>query len=620
MGFGFLVKSKFNEEWDLVSDSNSACEIQIQSGMGFGGRSIKGTPPHAILTKNTTQNQKDAMGMERRRRRRNVNDEDIALYLANKVAKKLKSDTISGYTNESNPFGDSNLVERFIWRKKIQRDVAVEGLSLKRFTPKAEKKRQKQILAEIEKGKRRRELRAMEKARHEEEMAILSRERDRAEFQDWEKKEEEFLFHQGKIRSQIRLNEGRMKPIDILMNQLNCSDREIEEPYLVFKNLGIEELEQLKEDIKLNMGFDRETPVRMQYWEALMVICDDELAKARKRDAFDGLFLAQRSGINSSIEADVMNFLKGKSYSELEDLQSRIESEMQSGEAKVVEFWETLVNRIPVLKAKALLQEIHSQILQKEKGKPHLKNSIPDHHQVLVSQESALEEEEEEDGDQEEEGSYSPAAVHGGDDYESGIDPQEDKEILEKKRLAVKKQRQLQLQLQEEASEEDSFEHKALKAMGAMEEGDSIFGYKDEINLDSQVCSRWQHHHHHHKFRPRKPKYFNRVHTGYIWNKYNQNHYNHENPPPKTIEGYKFNIFYPDLLDKSKAPSYSIEKDGEEEKTCILRFHGGPPYEDIAFRIVNNEWEYSKKKGFKCIFERGILHLYFNFKRFRYRR
>ena len=74
------------------------------------------------------------------------------------------------------------------------------------------------------------------------------------------------------------------------------------------------------------------------------------------------------------------------------------------------------------------------------------------------------------------------------------------------------------------------------------------------------ICSqvyRW-----HDKYQPRKPKYFNRVHTGYEWNKYNQTHYDHDNPPPKIVQGYKFNIFYPDLVDKSKAPTYSIEKDG----------------------------------------------------------
>jgi hypothetical protein len=60
----------------------------------------------------------------------------------------------------------------------------------------------------------------------------------------------------------------------------------------------------------------------------------------------------------------------------------------------------------------------------------------------------------------------------------------------------------------------------------------------------------------HNKYAPRKPKYFNRVHTGYEWNKYNQTHYDTDNPPPKVVQGYKFNIFYPDLVDKTKAPSY----------------------------------------------------------------
>lgn len=133
------------------------------------------------------------------------------------------------------------------------------------------------------------------------------------------------------------------------------------------------------------------------------------------------------------------------------------------------------------------------------------------------------------------------------------------------------------------------------------------------MNLDQQAYT-W-----HDKYRPRKPRFFNRVHTGYEWNKYNQTHYDHDNPPPKVVQGYKFNIFYPDLIDKSKAPTFRIENDSSSD-TKILRFSAGPPYEDIAFRIVNKEWEYSHKRGFKCTFDRGILHLYFNFMRYRYRR
>ena len=33
----------------------------------------------------------------------------------------------------------------------------------------------------------------------------------------------------------------------------------------------------------------------------------------------------------------------------------------------------------------------------------------------------------------------------------------------------------------------------------------------------------------------------------------------------------------------------------------ILRIHAGPPYEDIAFKIVNREWEYGYKRGFRFV-------------------
>ncbi|KAM3567919.1 hypothetical protein VYU27_009944, partial [Nannochloropsis oceanica] len=121
------------------------------------------------------------------------------------------------------------------------------------------------------------------------------------------------------------------------------------------------------------------------------------------------------------------------------------------------------------------------------------------------------------------------------------------------------------------------------------------------------------------KYRPRKPRYFNRVKTGWDWNMYNRTHYDHDNPPPKTVQGYKFNVFYPDLIDKTQTPSFFLERCDNPDFT-IIRFHAGPPYEDVAFKILNKEWEKSHKRGFKCLFERGILSLYFNFKRARYRR
>ena len=113
------------------------------------------------------------------------------------------------------------------------------------------------------------------------------------------------------------------------------------------------------------------------------------------------------------------------------------------------------------------------------------------------------------------------------------------------------------------------------------------------------------------------------------------------------MQGYKFNIFYPDLLyvsslitpasycclsrdlvfrsefrtasqadtdgsDKTKAPEYHVKDIPGDLDTQIIVFTAGPPYEDIAFRIVRRPWEYSHKKGFKCVFDRGVLQCEFS--------
>lgn len=143
-----------------------------------------------------------------------------------------------------------------------------------------------------------------------------------------------------------------------------------------------------------------------------------------------------------------------------------------------------------------------------------------------------------------------------------------------------------------------------------VQENEEIFAGEEEVSSSSKP--QWAN-----KYRPRKPRYFNRVQMGYEWNKYNQTHYDHDNPPPKVVQGYKFNIFYPDLIDKVKAPTYRIERENGrkrgqsfapagEEDTCLIRFISGPPYEDVAFRIVDKEWDYSAKRerGFRSSFDK----------------
>lgn len=45
-----------------------------------------------------------------------------------------------------------------------------------------------------------------------------------------------------------------------------------------------------------------------------------------------------------------------------------------------------------------------------------------------------------------------------------------------------------------------------------------------------------------------------------------------------------------------------VEPDPSGSKdTCILVFSAGPPYEDIAFRIVNKEWETTQRYAFTWV-------------------
>ena len=121
------------------------------------------------------------------------------------------------------------------------------------------------------------------------------------------------------------------------------------------------------------------------------------------------------------------------------------------------------------------------------------------------------------------------------------------------------------------------------------------------------------------EYKPIKPRYSNKKIVGFDWNRYNQAHYDNENLPPKTVNGYRFNIFYPNLVDKTQTPKFYLQR-SETPDMCIIRFESGAPYEDIAFKIINREWNTRVKGDFLNIFDKGVLKLYFKFKRFRYKR
>merc|ERR1712194_21161 len=125
------------------------------------------------------------------------------------------------------------------------------------------------------------------------------------------------------------------------------------------------------------------------------------------------------------------------------------------------------------------------------------------------------------------------------------------------------------------AADDDLFAREAAKGLEGGEAAFNALGKGGDDN-HGEIALPTKHYEWEDKYKPRKPRFFNRVKTGYEWNKYNQTHYDHDNPPPKQVQGYKFNVFYPDLIDKNQAPKYYLEKDKDSDETVMLRFYAGP--------------------------------------------
>ncbi|EFJ36879.1 hypothetical protein SELMODRAFT_403674 [Selaginella moellendorffii] len=255
----------------------------------------------------------------KKRSRESSVDEKKAL---RKVAKKMKA--VSGY---SNPF---DLTELFVWRKKIKRNFAKKTLKLKDIRVEAERQRQEEAEMETEKW----EERAMEKEEEEEEKA-RERENDR---------EDERLYM-------------KVTTTDLLSRLVGLR---MAEPSHIFKGLGVKAMEELLVKFRLHLEANKKNT---ELWEAMTVVCDSELAEARKREAGarggeDHLVLDDAGLHTSNVNTSLINM----SSCQLQEEKENIEEKLRSGSAKNVEFWK----RVRVFKAKARLREIAMDLLAQQ--------------------------------------------------------------------------------------------------------------------------------------------------------------------------------------------------------------------------------------------------------------
>ncbi|KIJ70339.1 hypothetical protein HYDPIDRAFT_23454 [Hydnomerulius pinastri MD-312] len=558
---------------------------------------------------------------------------------------------LSVYSATDNPFHDVNLGQQFRWHKKTEKEKK-QGLSLAEAQRRDAIRRQ-EAKEELERLNRRRAEREVEQRIREEEEIRMQRLSESAQMSEWIAKDGEFQLEQERSRAAIRIKEKRAKAVDFLALNLRyvhpVEDEEadhtgleidLDEPYNILDNLSPDQVEELHEDIERYLTLE-DSEVNLDFWTNMMVVCKDRL---------DRIKASERMGTEAAaaVEADITALLVGKSYEHLATLQKQIQGKLASGEPVDTDYWEGLLKKLLVWKAKAKLKSLHEVVVRnrleqlrkrqrdealqaQEELLAGVAQSVAQgamDARVVVSSSASGEPDVSPEDMEPYHRSMSPPLIDitqlHAEEREIDIVTEKDelRALLEQRRAVTASRyvpKTAQPVVEVEAPEAASGADLASEALYRAEAERELDEEEELFNLEENIAHptsyNWED-----KYRPRKPRYFNRVHTGYEWNKYNQTHYDVDNPPPKVVQGYKFNIFYPDLIDKSKAPTYKIVKEPGNEDTVLLHFSAGPPYEDIAFRIVNREWEFSHKRGFRSSFDRGCLSLWFNFRRNFYRK
>ncbi|KAK4991024.1 hypothetical protein LTR50_002102 [Elasticomyces elasticus] len=513
-------------------------------------------------------------------------------------------------------------------------------------------------------------------SQHDPRSMVPSKRRADTQEAAWVADEDRFVLQQAKKKAVLRIRGGRARPVDWLAVTLRAidttldpledeadeSELDIVDPEAVFEGLDSAQLAELEKDIDTYLALESNRS-NLDFWNTMKLICKDrrQLSQSSTSSA---------RGVNS-ISSDVDRLLAPKSCNELESLEKQIRRKLKSNEPIDVEYWEHLLKSLLVWKAKAKLRTVCQLVASARLNslrKQQKKEAEAAHEWLQTMILGAL-------GDSETEqttiGSSNVQEKASTVLYKAALDPEPflklraEDNVLESStedvfldQIASERHRITKLgyvpanRLSTNASlthpkhvsgrtvfappvrgslrNDDlpsatsaAYEREVARGVNENEE---IFAGEEDV--ETAKIHGWAD-----KYRPRKPRYFNRVQMGYEWNKYNQTHYDHDNPPPKVVQGYKFNVFYPDLIDKTKAPTYRIERENGrkrgqsfapagEEDTCLIRFVAGPPYEDLAFRIVDKEWDYSAKRerGFRSSFDKGILQLHFQFKKIYYRK
>lgn len=174
---------------------------------------------------------------------------------------------------------------------------------------------------------------------------------------------------QVKLRSKIRIEEARAKPIDLLAKYINTDEDdlaiEFHEPYTYLNGLTIKDLEDLIVDIQIYS--DLELGINAEYWRDITIVTEDELKKLQKLDKNSREHVGdRREGISQAVLQDVTSLFKGKTYEQLIQLEDTIKKKIQFETGIDIGYWESLLAQLKAHMARARLRDRHQKVLNEK--------------------------------------------------------------------------------------------------------------------------------------------------------------------------------------------------------------------------------------------------------------
>lgn len=202
---------------------------------------------------------------------------------------------------------------------------------------------------------------------------------------EWVAQEDVFVLKQAKKKAEIRVKEGRAKPIDWLTvtlrvidptrnpldDEIADSELDVVDPDGVFEGLSQSQLQDLEKDIETFVKLETNAQNR-DFWQVTLLPSDI------RRHCADGGTLLQTMKIIcrdrqktsapegralSSVAADINKLLSPKTYEQLQALEVQVKRKLNSNEPIDTDYWEELLRSLTVWKARARLRNVYQAVI-----------------------------------------------------------------------------------------------------------------------------------------------------------------------------------------------------------------------------------------------------------------